>query len=383
IIMNGIYSFFNLLGIQNIALCIFVFTFITKTLMLPLTIKQQKFTRLSSRMNPEIQKIQAKYKGKKDEASIKKQQSETQAIYQKYGASPTAGCLPMLIMLPIMFALYEVINNVPGFVTLIREQYTIVAGSIFGDSGLLASFAEIISKTAADFPTADKIIDALADFKTSQWDILHGQVSGDAVGAINYIGKANNLFGLNIMNNPSWKSVSVIVPVLAMGLQFIQSKQISVKKDPKNDNPTANAMSSMNVVMPIMSGFFCLILPIGVGLYWIANSLFSIVQQYFVNKYMDNMNMDEMIEKSSAKASKKYSKMVSTNGSLQELARKQTKSIESSVSENVKDEVKDESPETVEENNEVPGIDSKAYKPSSISEIANLLKSRNNEKGDK
>ncbi|HKL99284.1 MAG TPA: hypothetical protein VJZ06_05205, partial [Mobilitalea sp.] len=128
---------------------------------------------------------------------------------------------------------------------------------------------------------------------------------------------------------------------------------------------------------------FCLILPIGVGLYWIANSLFSIVQQYFVNKYMDSMDMDEMIEKSSAKASKKYSKMISTNGSLQELAKKQTKSIESSVSENIKDEVKDESPKTVEDSKEVPENNNKANKPSSISEIANLLKSRNNEKGDK
>ena len=87
-IMNGIYMFFHLFGIQNIALSIIIFTFFVRTLMLPLTIKQQKFSKLSARMNPELQAIQAKYKGKKDEASLRKQQEESQALYQKYGTNP-------------------------------------------------------------------------------------------------------------------------------------------------------------------------------------------------------------------------------------------------------------------------------------------------------
>ena len=130
LIMNGIYEFFHLFGVQNIALSIFVFTFIVKTLMFPLTIKQQRFSRLQSIITPEIQKIQEKYKGRKDEASMRKQQAETQAVYQKYGASPTSGCLPLLITLPIMFALYRVINNIPDFVNLVREPYTHVANAI-------------------------------------------------------------------------------------------------------------------------------------------------------------------------------------------------------------------------------------------------------------
>ena len=105
--MNGIYEFFHLFGIQNIALSIFVFTFIAKSLMLPLTIKQQKAMKLSSRMNPELQKIQAKYKGKKDEASLRKMREETQAVYQKYGTSQLSGCL-LINNIPIMLALYSV-----------------------------------------------------------------------------------------------------------------------------------------------------------------------------------------------------------------------------------------------------------------------------------
>lgn len=377
-IMNWIYEFFNLFGVQNIALSIFVFTFIVKTLMIPLTIKQQKFSRLQSRITPEIQKIQEKYKGKRDEASMRKQQAETQAVYQKYGASPTAGCLPLLITLPIMFALYRVINNIPDFVNLVREPYKVVADAILPNTG-------VISDIVANFEnlkltTIDEVINSLATFNTSQWDLLLSKGLGETVNAaIESIIRVNNFFGLSITNTPSWKSISVIIPLLAMSLQFVQSKQISVKPDKKDNTP--NPMASMNVIMPIMSGFFCLMLPIGVGLYWIANSLFSIIQQFFVNKHLDSMDIDELVEKSQEKAMSKLTKKSSTGGaSIQELAKKQTKSIES-VSDRIKDSSKNNTnDDKVDIDNET---EKDSYNPTSISEIANLLKNRNSEKGDK
>ncbi len=374
--MNGIYEFFHLFGVQNIALSIFVFTFIVKTLMFPLTIKQQKFSRLQSRITPEIQKIQEKYKGKKDETSMKKQQTETQAVYQKYGANPTSGCLPLLITLPIMFALYRVINNIPDMVNLVREPYAVVANAIMSHGegvGILSEIAKNFDKLK--LATGDEVISALALFDTSQWNLLMGEGLGVAANtAIESIMKVNNFFGLSITNTPSWRSISVLIPLLSMGLQFVQSKQISVKPDKKNDAP--NPMASMNVVMPIMSGFFCLMLPIGVGLYWIANSLFSIIQQFFVNKRLDRMDIDELVEKSQEKAKNKLMKKASTSGtSIQELAKKQTKSIES-----VSDKAKESDNDDIDND---ASNDNGAYNPTSISEIANLLKNRNNEKGDK
>ena len=384
IIMNWIYEFFNLFGVQNIALSIFVFTFIVKTLMFPLTIKQQKFSRLQSRITPEIQKIQEKYKGKKDEASMRKQQTETQAVYQKYGASPTSGCLPLLITLPIMFALYRVINNIPDFVNLVREPYAEVAGAIMAHKDGVGVLAEIATNFEKLTLTAiDDIIKALATFNTSQWKLLSDAGLGEVANtAIHSIKDVNNFFGLSITNTPSWKSISVIIPILSMGLQFIQSKQISVKTDKKDNAP--NPMASMNVVMPIMSGFFCLMLPIGVGLYWIANSLFSIIQQFFVNKRLDRMDIDELVEKSQAKAKNKMMKKPSSTGgaSIQELARKQTKAIES-VSDKAKDSNKDNTNDKKDDIDNDSDNDSGSYNPTSISEIANLLKNRNIEKGDK
>ena len=85
--------------------------------MLPLTIKQQKSSKLMAVMQPEIQAIQKKYKGKEnDQKAMMMMQTETKAVYEKYGTSMTGGCLPLLIQMPIIFALYRVIYNIPAYV---------------------------------------------------------------------------------------------------------------------------------------------------------------------------------------------------------------------------------------------------------------------------
>jgi YidC/Oxa1 family membrane protein insertase len=396
LIMNAIYEFFHLFGIQNIALSIIVFTFITKTLMLPLTIKQQKFTKLSSRMNPELQKIQAKYKGKKDEASLKKQQAETQAIYQRYGASPTSGCLPILITLPIMFALYSVINNIPAYVGQVKQMYEVVATATqatgSGYETILTTLAKGIARLTKlpDLTSVNGIIDVLDKFGSTKWnDFLAAfpNMQPNVIDTIDNIKRVNGFMGLNITNAPGWKFPGLIIPILAMVLQFIQGKQLQAKAPANNkDNPTANAMSSMTYIMPIMSGFFCVTFPIGIGLYWIATSVFAIIQQYFVNRYMDRVDIDVLIEKNVAKASKRKASLPAGGTSLQELAKKQTKSIESTVSDKGKSAEKVETKETQDEVEVLSETEQTAQPsngPKSISEIANLLRNRNSEKGDK
>ena len=95
-IMDGIYRVMDLIGIHNLGVCIILLTIVIYTLLMPLTIKQQKFSKMSAAMNPELQKVQQKYKGKNDQASMQKMQEETQLVYEKYGVSPTGGCLSML-----------------------------------------------------------------------------------------------------------------------------------------------------------------------------------------------------------------------------------------------------------------------------------------------
>lgn len=382
-IMNEIFDFFNMFGIQNIALSIIVFTLITKMIMLPLTIKQQKFTRLQSIMNPEIQAIAAKYKGKKDELSLKRQQAETQEVYKKYGVSQTAGCLPLLLTLPIMFALYSVINNVPAHVNIVKDIYQNIATAISSTEG----YAEILMEMAKGLAIKTKnfteisegiltdnhinhIIDILSKFRTTNWNLLRENIpsiQGIINENVNKINSANSLFGIfNIADNPGWGFPGIIIPLLSMALQFVQTKQMSAgNPTASKDDPSAATMNSMNTVMPIMSGVFCVMLPIGVGLYWIASSFFTIIQQYFINKYLDKIGIDEMIEKNIIKQNKKNDKH--PNDTIKKVANQYTKSIDFDKTEEVKSDVSD----------------NKAIGTGSITEIANILKNKNIDKGDK
>ena len=421
--------------------------------MLPLNIKQQKFTRVSSRMTPELQKMQAKYKGKTDEASVKKMRAEQQAIYSKYGTNQASGCLPLLITLPIMLALYSVINNVPGYVTEVRKPYTEVANAIIASEDILP-VGSIFVETEEDDDNKDKekdntdennvftdkeltkyratvkditdkdqdkvrktIISSLAKYSTSDWDILVDileykkqavsdmteekltelEISNDKIDKLDKsaitvnenkdsISKVNKFLIFKITDAPGWAFPGVLIPLLSMALSYVQGKQLNVKKkeEEKNDSPTAGAMSSMNVVMPIMSGFFCVMLPIGVGIYWIATSVYTIIQQFFVNKYLDKIGIDELITNNVKKTNKKITNNVSNGASIKELATKQTKAIDTI---SVKDDTNKKSEPAIDiEEDSTEASDSsnkKSVNTGSISEIANLLKNRNIEKGDK
>lgn len=397
IILNAIFEFLQLFNIENVAIVIILFTFIVRGLMIPLNIKQQKFTKLQSVMNPEITKITEKYKGKKDEQSVRNQQLETQAVYQKYGASPTAGCLPMIIMLPIMFALYRVIYRIPAYVGDIYALYESIAVAIQSSPGYTdiivpmasasvqtSKFAELANGSL----TIDHIIDIMNSFKTAQWAEL-ATAFPDSAALITenaaHITKINQFIGgLNILDNPGYKLPGILIPILSGLLQFFQSKQMSAN-NPQSDkeNPMASTMKTMNIVMPITSIFFCIMLPIGVGIYWVAGSVFAIIQQFAVNKYMDKIDLDELIKKNLEKQSKRKAKLgIDPSKSMAEIAKQNTKNINNTT--NKLETTKDRA-NVIKKNYESSSVDTntQSYKPGSIAERANILKNKNNDKGDK
>lgn len=198
-VMEVLYVLFNKgFDIRNIGLCIIIFTLIVKLLMIPLTIKQQKFSKLSALMNPELQAIQKKYQGKRDNDSMMNMQQETQAVYQKYGTSPTGSCLQLIITMPIMFALYYIISNVPAYVPQVYDYYQPVADSVVSDyeafdyinqaydeyvldgkkdkneSSELKDIDKDLDTVVDSFHTISekKVVDVLAKYKNSQWNSL-------------------------------------------------------------------------------------------------------------------------------------------------------------------------------------------------------------------
>ncbi len=142
-ILEFIFIGLEKIGIPNIGLSIILFTIVIYLILLPLTIKQQKFSKLSSKMNPEIQAIQAKYKGKNDQDSMAKMNAETQAVYKKYGVSPSGSCVYLLIQMPILLALYRVIYNVPAYVSSVKGIFKDLVDKLINING----FDEFISNS--------------------------------------------------------------------------------------------------------------------------------------------------------------------------------------------------------------------------------------------
>ena len=134
-IMNGIFYVLDMIGIPNVGIAIILFTVVVNLLMMPLTIKQQKFSKLSAKMNPEIQAIRDKYKNRTDNDSMMAQNQEVQAVYAKYGVSASGSCVQLLIQMPILFALYKVIYSMPAYVTKIGATFRVLAEKIISVDG--------------------------------------------------------------------------------------------------------------------------------------------------------------------------------------------------------------------------------------------------------
>ena len=151
-IMNGIFYVIDLIGLPNIGLAIILFTIVVNLLMTPLNIKQQKFSKLQAKMSPELQAIEAKYKGRSDQDAMMAKNQEIQMIYAKYGVSATGSCVQLLIQMPILFALYQVIYRMPAYVTKIGNTFKVLADKIISVDGggfLQDSGAETVKRVVA------------------------------------------------------------------------------------------------------------------------------------------------------------------------------------------------------------------------------------------
>lgn len=338
-LMDAIFSFCKMLSLPNIGLCIILFTLIIYLLLMPLTVKQQKFSKLSARMNPELQAIRKKYESKQqDQASMMKMNEETKEVYAKYGVSPMGSCLQLLIQMPILFALYRVIWNIPAYVEGVKNAFLPLAEKILSVSGSQTYLAEFAKKNNVNFEklgyTTDTIIDCLYKFKPADWSAMaaDGKFSGIAdmvTSTQQNVDQMNNFLGINIANSPfvMLKEVftsgnfsillliaAIAIPVLAGVTQWLNLKLSSAATSSDGDEGSmAASMKMMNNMMPLMSVFFCLTLPAGMGIYWIAGAVIRSIQQVIVNKHIEKMDIDVLVkknmEKSLAKENKQREKM--------------------------------------------------------------------------
>lgn len=423
VIMNLIFEFLDLIGIPNIGLSIILFTIVIYLLLMPLTIKQQKFSKLSAKMNPEIQAIQAKYKGKQDNESMLAMNAETKQVYAKYGVSPSGSCVQLLIQMPILFALYRVIYSMPAYVTKLGDAFGVLADKIMSVDGGVEAVKNLSSAAtyAKNFDIAGNTRNAIIDVlnKTSSTD-MSTLANQFGLSDLTYGGKLilssdttrglidtyNNFLGLNIGNTPmntiqsSFASKNyllligaIMIPVLAAVTQWINYKLMpqandNTPKDKKNQNDTAEAMAqsmkTMNTIMPIMSAWFCLTLPAGMGLYWVIGAVVRSIQQVAINKHIDKMDVDAEIQKNIEKYNEKLKKQGIDPAKLNAAAKTNTKKISTAASYNNAKAQK--SAKTPEEKAEEIRKSTEYYnnnaKPGSLASKAGMVK-QYNEKNNK
>lgn len=338
-IMEALFQFTNLFGVVNIGLSIILFTIVMKLIMFPLTLNQQKSSKMMAVMQPELQAIQKKYKDKKDNDSMMKMNVETRAVYEKYGTSMTGGCLPLLIQLPILLALYQVIYRIPAYVSSVRHYFDLIIAKLpsdFASNQVFTGLAESYRLTNVDYADMDKVVDLLYKLTPAQWGELTTAFPDIATVAtstgenvIQAINRMQQFLGMNIsytpfnvimgfVNDKSAFSIGVVViafliPILSGLTQWYSTKLVTTNQPAPqtgegNQGMGADMMKSMNVTMPLMSVFFCFSFPLGIGVYWVISSLLQVIQQIGVNAYLGKVDIDELIAKNVEKANKKRAK---------------------------------------------------------------------------
>ena len=367
-IMNSLYMFLNdVFGIQNIAVCIVLFTFIIYFLMMPLTYKQQKFSKLTQVMQPEINAIREKYKNKKDQVSMQKMNEETQMVYEKYGVSPMGSCVQMLINFPIFIAMYQVIRNVPAYVDSVKDIYLGLVDKIVNVNGFQSLMEKVVedgnAAASLNFETAattsNSIIDVLYALPSAGWDVLRDNFSGLAdviTSTETAVQHMNNFFGINIANSPinlissGWKEKDFILIIGAILIPLFSylSQVLNIKLMPTtntanasgdNNDAMARQMKTMNTMMPLLSLLMVFSVPVGAGIYWIAGSVIRSIQQVAFNRHFKNLDLDAIIEKNKEKVKKKKEKQGIRENQIANAARMNTKKISEPVDTEKKEEI--------------------------------------------
>ena len=248
--------------VGNYGLSIILFTLLTQLLMLPITWKQKKGMMDMQRLQPKMLELQKRYANNRE-----KYAQEVQKLYDQEGISPFSGCLPMLITLPIMMGLYYVVAQpLRYFMGLSVEEVATLADAL-GVTGGSAYTQQI----------------AVAGELYQHFDEVQGLVPG--LMKVNF-----NFLGLNLASTPSFRDFGLlwIIPILSGATAFLQSyvmRLMQRRQGVVQDAATGASNTMMNVMMPAMSIYFGFILPAGLGVYWIARNVFSIVQELLLTPY--------------------------------------------------------------------------------------------------
>ena len=251
-IMVGWHKLFSLIGLPDEsgwtwALSIAGLVIVLRILLIPLFVKQIHASRRMQLVQPEMQKIQKKYKGKKDPESRQKQQEEMMELYRETGTNPMGSCLPILLQAPFFFALFRVLNNLDEIAR--------------GDRGPIG--------------------------------FLTKELAGQAESSRIFGAKLSDTF----LGTQGWgaaKWVAVLLIILMSATSFITQHQLMRRNMPKAalEGPMAKQQQIIIYLMPLFFAFSGVNFPIGVLIYWLVTNLWTMGQQWYVIHRMPTPGSD-------------------------------------------------------------------------------------------
>ena len=264
------------------ALGLLFYALIFKLAFVFFAIKQQKNQIKMAKLTPKIEQIRAKYRGRRDQMSMRKQQEEIMKLQQDEGYSPLAGCLPLLIQLPIILFLYNVIRKPLSYIagvgsdviSFFSNHWGISADNEIAIAGKIKNLQDLTNvQNAQDFKAA---VDAGID---------PAVLESAAASIPNF-----NLFGLNLAETPKIASWLVFIPLLVAVFQWlsmvVMRKLNANPMQAMQDEQTQMSMKMMDLMMPLMTLFFAFNLPAVMGVYWIYQSVFGMIQSFVLAKSM-------------------------------------------------------------------------------------------------
>ena len=329
VILNVIFEgVIMLTPIAALAISIIIFTLVARILLTPLQLSSQRTSRGMSKIQPELTKIQERYKGKTDQESQLKQSQEMQALYKKYKINPFAGCLPLIIQFPLIMGLFNVLRAPANYIKSLGAEYSNIAATIIDK---VSNYQELLQPYQSEIETSTRLSydltnnislgQYLSHLTTGQWTEFINKVDPNVVETINSVLVKKNEYetflGFSVVDTPSGLMSTqwwvILIPIIAGASTYIFSKLTmaangqaqSTAKDGQA-NPADSMMKTMNIVMPIMTGAFAYTMPIGLALYWIAGNVIMLVQQKLVNKMLEKQDakLDAILEKEREEARK-------------------------------------------------------------------------------
>ena len=290
--LGSVLLWFSKITGGSYALALLLYALAFKILFIPFSIKQQKNQIASAKLTPKVELIRAKYRGNKTQAAMMKQQEEIRALQQKEGYSPMAGCLPLLLQLPIIMWLYRVIRSPLSYLAKLTDEVVIRAHCAVNNITDAEEIAKISIKSIDQIALSGQIqkFSAYDSMHYKEYYALQEITELDASVLPSF-----NLWGLNLADKPEILSWLVLIPIFATAFQWLSmfitrkisgnAQAMTVTGDDTADNMQAS-MKMMDLMMPAMTLFFTFSFSAMMGLYWIYQSILGIIQTLILAKLM-------------------------------------------------------------------------------------------------